>query len=84
MTRIVLIIMNTHEHPNTSKFKFFRGILKKEFILNYIPYGMKDCHFSLQTTKSNFTARYSVVKFKSKTRLVDLRLTYCLTMTNKV
>ena len=32
MTRIVLIIMNTHEHPNTSELKLFRGFLRKAFI----------------------------------------------------
>ena len=32
MTRIVLIIMNIHEHSNTSKLKLIRGFLRKAFI----------------------------------------------------
>ena len=37
MTRIVLIIMNIHEHSNTSKLKLIRGFLRKALIFDTSP-----------------------------------------------
>ena len=92
MTRIVLIIMNIHEHSNTSKLKLIKWFLRKVFIFDTSPavwqwlewlewprlacINKKGIVSSLRVTRSDFTIGDNVVK--NKARLVNLFLTYCL------